>query len=128
MRGNGEQPHIWAIRYNRQAKSDIAAAWRHFAETANVDVAEDWEKELYTEIAKLAQLPARWPVAEEDKLFRENVRRLLYRRTPSGPAYRILFVLRENPDDAPTVTIIHVRHAAQKPVTRKEARKIEVSE
>ena len=80
------------------------------------------------EIAKLAQFPAMWPLAEEDKLFRESVRRMLYRRPPNGSAYRVLFVLRENPDDAPTVTIIHVRHAAQKPMTRKEAREIEAAE
>ena len=53
---------------------------------------------------------------------------MLYRRTAGGPAYRVLFVLRENSDDAPTVTIIHVRHAAHKPMTRKEAREIEASE
>ena len=128
MRGNGEQPFVWAIRFNRRAKSDIAAAWRHFAESASVNIADAWEKELYAEIAKLAQLPTRWPLAEEDKLFRESVRRMLYRRTAGGPAYRVLFVLRENPDDAPTVVIIHIRHAAQKPMTRKEAREIEASE
>ena len=128
MRGNDDQPFVWAIRFNRRVKSDIAAAWRHFAESASVDIADAWERELYAEVAKLARFPAMWPVAEEDKLFRENVRRMLYRRTAGGPAYRVLFVLRENPDDAPTVAIIHVRHSAQKPMTRKEAREIEASE
>ncbi len=128
MRGNDEQHPIWAIRFNRRARSDIAAAWRHFAGTAGEETADTWQQGLDAEIAKLAQFPASRPLAEEDKLFRESVRRMLYRRTPSGPAYRVLFVLRENPDDAPTVTIIHIRHDAQKPITRKEAREIESSE
>ena len=128
MRGNGEQLVTWAIRTTTRARSDIAAAWRHFAGTASEETADAWRQGLDLEIAKLAQFPAMWPVAEEDKLFRESIRRMLYRRTPSGPAYRVLFVLRQNPDDAPTVTIIHVRHAAQKPMTRKEAREIESSE
>ncbi len=128
MRDKREEPAAWVIRMTRRANSDKLAAWIHFAETANVEIADAWRQGLDAEIAKLAQFPAMWPLAEEDKLFRESVRRMLYRRTPSGPAYRVLFVLRENPDDAPTVTIIHVRHAAQKPMTRKEAREIETSE
>ncbi len=128
MRQDAEPPVVWAIRPTARADTEILAASIYVAENAGVETASAWLKGLKEEIAKLAQLPMRWPVAEEDKLFRENVRRLLYRRTPSGPAYRVLFTLRENPDDAPTVTIIHVCHAAQKPMTRKEAKEIEASE
>ena len=128
MRQDEEQPQIWAIRQTIRADTDILAASVYIAENAGVETARTWMSGLKAQIAKLAQLPTRWPVAEEDKLFRESVRRMLYRRTASGPAYRVLFVLRENPDDAPTVTVIHVRHAAQKPMTRKEAREIEASE
>ncbi len=128
MASDNEPPAAWVIRSTKRARSDMEAAEERLAAFAGEDVAEAWSEGLNTEIAKLAQLPMRWPLAEEDKLFRESVRRMLYRRTPSGPAYRALFVLRENPDDAPTVTIIHLRHAAQKPMTRKEAREIEESE
>lgn len=119
---------VWAIRLTKRARADAEAAEERIAEIAGEDIAEAWGKGLETETAKLAELPTRWPIAEEDKLFRESVRRMLYRRTPSGPVYRILFVLRESPDDAPTVAIIHIRHAAQKPMTRKEARGIEAAE
>ena len=125
MRQEAEPPQIWAIRQTTRADIDVLAASVYIAETAGVEIARDWLEGLKAEIAKLAQLPTRWPLAEEDKLFRESVRRMLYRRTAGGPAYRVLFVLRENPDDAPTVVIIHIRHAAQKPMTRKEAREIE---
>ena len=128
MRQDAEQPVIWAIRPTARADAEIVAASAYFAKSAGIETGRAWLKGIKEEIAKLAQLPTRWPVAEEDKLFREQVRRMLYRRTPGGPAHRILFVLRENPDDAPTVTIIPVRHAAQKPMTRKEAKEIEASE
>lgn len=128
MASSDEQPTIWAIRFTRRARTDMEAAEDRLAEFIGEDKAEEWVAGLESETGKLAQFPARWPIAEEDKLFWESVRRMLYRRIPSGPAYRVLFVLRENPDDAPTVTIMHVRHAAQKPMTRKEAREIESSE
>ena len=123
-----EPSQVWAIRTTKRARSDMEAAEERLVLLADEEQAEAWSKGLNIEIAKLAQIPTRWPAAEEDKLFRETVRRMLYRRTAGGPAYRVLFVLRENTDDAPTVIIIHVRHAAQKPMTRKEAREIEASE
>ncbi len=125
---DNDPPIIWAIRTTKRARSDMEAAEERLADLADEEIAEAWSEGLNTEIAKLAQIPTCWPLAEEDKLFRESVRRMLYRRTAGGPAYRVLFVLRENPDDAPAVTIIHVRHATQKPMTRKEAREIEASE
>ena len=128
MRQDSDQPLIWALRLTSRAKADSAAALDYFTQKEGIEIARAWKKGFDTEIAKLAQIPTRWPLAEEDKLFRENVRRMLYRRSSGGPAYRVLFVLREHPDDAPAVTIIHVRHAAQKPMPRKEARKIESSE
>ena len=128
MRQDAEPPQIWAIRQTVRADTDLLAASVDIAEIAGIEIARAWVNGLKAETAKLAQLPTRWPIAEEDKLFRKSVRRMLYRRTAGGPAYRVLFVLRENPDDAPTVVIIHVRHAAQKPMTRKEAREIEASE
>ncbi len=128
MQQDADPTKIWAIRPTARADAEILAAAAYFAQTADTEIARAWLRGIKAEIAKLAQFPARWPVAEEDKLFREEVRRMLYRRTAGGPAYRVLFVLRENPDDAPTVTVIHVRHAAQKPMARKEAKEIEASE
>lgn len=128
MAFNDEPPISWIIRSTKRARGDMEAAEERLAALAGEEIAEAWTEGLESEIAKLAQLPTRWPIAEEDKLFRESVRRMLYRRTPSGPAYRILFVMRESSDDAPTVTIIHVRHSSQKPMTRKEAREIEAAE
>ncbi len=125
---DGDEPQRWSIRLSRRADDELEAARQHFERTAGEKVAEEWQAGLRAEIAKLAQFPARLPVAPEDKLFTETVHVLLYRRTARGSAYRIFFVLRKPEQEAPTVGIIHVRHAAQKPMTRKEAREIEASE
>ncbi len=123
-----DRPMIWAIRFTSRADADIIAAADFFADNAGIEIARTWMQGLNAEVAKLAQFPTLWPVAEEAQLFRENIRRMLYRRTRRGPAYRVLFVMRQNPDDAPTVAIIHVRHAAQAPMTQEEAWEIEGSE
>lgn len=127
--GFGEEHLVkWSIRLSKRADSEITAARQHFTRTAGEDVAEEWQEGLKNEIAKLAQYPARLPVASEDKFFTETIRVLLYRRTTRGPAYHVFFFLKETDQDAPMVVIVHVRHAARKPMTRKEAREIEVSE
>jgi len=128
MADDTEQPTIWAIRFTNRARADVLAAEDYFVERADAEIAQAWSAGLVEETAKLARYPTIWPLAEEDRLFKQTVHRMLYRRTRTGPAYRVLFVLRQSPDDAPTVGIIHVRHAAQAPMTQQEAREIEASE
>ena len=114
-----DQPTRWAIRLSKRADNEITAARQRFTRTAGEEIAEEWQDGLKSEIAKLSQFPARLPVAPEDKLFKETIYVLLYRRTTRGPAYRVFFFLREAQEEVPTVAIVHVRHAAQKPMTRK---------
>ena len=128
MASSNEQAKIWAVRFTKRARADMEAAEDRLAELVGEDKAEAWATGLEDEAGKLAQFPTIWQIAEEDKLFKESIRRMLYRRTRSGPAYRVLFVLRENPDDAPTVAVLHVRHSAQAPMTQQEAWEIENSE
>jgi plasmid stabilization system protein ParE len=128
MASSAEQPVVWAIRFTDRASDDIQAAEDYLVETAGDDIAKAWSRGLIVEVAKLARFPTIWPAAEEDKLFKQSVRRMLHRRTKRGPACRVLFVLRQSPDDAPTVGTIHVRHSARAPVTQQEAWKIEASE
>lgn len=123
-----EQPIIWAIRFTNRARADILAAEDYFVGKATDEIAKAWSAGLIAEAAKLARHPTIWPIAEEDKLFRQTVHRMLYCRTRTGPAYRVLFVLRRSPDDAPTVGIIHIRHAARASMTQQEAWEIESTE
>jgi hypothetical protein len=53
---------------------------------------------------------------------------MVYRRPGSSPnsvAYLVLFTVEDNTPDGPRVTILHVRHAARKPLSRAEARAIQ---
>lgn len=127
MTEGDDQPVVWAIRYTQWAIRDISAAWTHFAETVDVDRADAWETGLKAEIAKLAQFPQRFSTGEDDGNFTIPVRRMTYRRTRRGPACFVYFTLRTNADDAPTLLIMHLRHAAKAPLTRREARDIEAS-
>lgn len=128
MAEDTEQPTIWAIRFANRARADVLEAEDYFVEKADAEIARAWSAGLVEETAKLARYPSIWPLAEENSLFKETVHRMLYRRTRTGPAYRVLFVLRQSPDDAPTVGIIHVRRAARAPMTQQEAWEIESSE
>lgn len=118
----------WAIRLTRLARADIAAAWMHFSQSSSEEVADAWQEGLETEITRLSLFPTSLPVAEENAFFFKTTYRLLYRRTRRGPAYQIFFILQTSPDDAPTVRVMHIRHAARAPMTRLKAREIESSE
>ena len=125
---SSEQPLIWAIRFTERAREEILVAEDYLLATAGAGAAVEWSSGLIVEAGKLAQYPTIWPVAEEDSLFRQTVRRLLYRPSRRSQTYRVLFVLRQTPEDAPTVSIIHVRHSAQAAMTASEAREIEEAE
>lgn len=74
----------------------------------------------------LSTNPRRFPVAEQEShLFGLNLRRMLYRQTVgSRAAYHVLYTITEEGEDGPLVKVIHIRHAAQKPLNRREARRI----
>lgn len=123
-----DTPVVWAIRLTERAQADLAEAWRYIAGTAGEEIADAWETGLKSELSTLARLPERTPVAKESRYFSQTVHKFLYRRTPRGPAYFILFTLETTPEDPPTIRVKHIRHGARAPITRKEAREIEASE
>lgn len=128
MRQDDEAPRRYALRIQPQAERDIDAHTVRMAELAGADVARAWHRHLFETIATLAENPKRNPLVSEAGRFRREVRQHLYRRTPDGPAWRILFIVTEDAEDAPTVNIIHIRHGAQRPITRAEARRLEQGE
>ena len=120
---------VFAVRIGERALRDIDAAYVRFAEIASEAIAHEWRVSLLDAIGGLATLPRRFPVASET--FRQETRQMLYRRAHHSAAYRVLFGMRgEQADaqDAPTDVILHVRHAASRPLTRKEIREIEAQE
>jgi plasmid stabilization system protein ParE len=99
------------------------------AQTAGEVIADTWQEGLENAVASLAQLPGRCPVAQEAALFGlPPIRQLLYRRTRTGPAYRVLFRMHEEPDEMPFVRVIAVRHGAQAPMTEDDASSIQNEE
>ena len=121
----------WSTPYvfQERAVRDINIAYVRFAELTTPDIADAWRNGLKEAIAGLATNPRRYPLVPER--FRRKVRHIVYRRQGSKTAYRILFTItgeEEASQDAPTVTILHVRHAASRPISRTQAREIEAQE
>jgi len=117
---------VYAVRLSVQAQQDVTNAAFRLAElTQNPVLAEQWAEGLYIEVGKLATNPRGYVVAEhETRRFRRETRQMVYRRSASSVAYRILFAVSKEGADGPTVTILHVRHGGRKPLTREEARQI----
>lgn len=121
-----ERSSAYVLRFQERALRDIDVAFVRLAELSGENIADAWRDGLREAIAGLAQNPRRCPRAPER--FRREVCQLVYRRTPGGPAHRILFTITgEEPGspDAPTVTILHIRHGARRPITGREAGEIE---
>lgn len=128
MESDADELSRWVIRLTEKANANLEAGREHFARTASEEIADLWREGMEAEIAKLSRTPNRFPIAPEDFRFVRTVRHLIYRRMPQSPAYRALFVLLLPLDESPTMLVMNIRHAAQKPMTRKEAREIEASE
>ena len=120
---------IYALRLKERAVRDMDSAYIRFAELVSPEVADQWRDGLQNAIAGLAYNPRRHSLAPEN--FQREVRQIVYRRSGSKVAYRILFTITgelEGSQDAPTVTILHVRHASSRPMTRTQSRQIESEE
>ncbi len=124
-----EELPAYAVRLTERAQRDIDEATLHFAETASEQTAVAWREGFYEAIAALATLPRAHPFAPER--FRGETRQMQYRRAGNSTAYRVLFTIAgEEPNalDAPTAHILHVRHAAARPLTRAHIRAIEAQQ
>lgn len=127
---DGEQrPRVYAVRVSTRAFREINEAMLYLAElTGEESVALRWREGCFAAMQKLASFPQSHPVSPEmSRVGTDDVRRMLYRLTPSGTAYHLYYLIREG-DDSPTVRVVHVRHAARRPLTRAEARTIIASE
>jgi plasmid stabilization system protein ParE len=85
-----------------EAEADKAFLWMSQL------VARQWYQGLLNAIESLSEMPNRCPLARENKSFSQEIRQLLYGRGRNS--YRVLFVVLE---EASTVRILHIRHAAQ---------------
>ena len=124
MSDPNETPQF-VVRIQERAVRDINAAHVRLAELTSRENANLWRTGLTDAIKKLATMPRRFPIAPEP--FADEVRQLVYRREGNRTAHRVLFTVTDQPTDTvptPTVIILHVRHAAARPLTRRQAREI----
>ncbi len=128
MSQDGDETPSFAIRILPHAERDIEAHLVRLADREGAEIGRAWYEGLREAVALLSQNPRRHAVISENQRFRREVRQFLYRRTPQGTAWRVLFTVQVDTEDGPTVSILHVRHAAQRPITRAEARQIESSQ
>ena len=82
----------YAVRLSVQAQQDVINAAFRLAElTQNPVLAEQWAEGLYLEVGRLATNPRGYVVAEhETRRFGRETRQMIYRRSASSVAYRIL--------------------------------------
>lgn len=118
-------PLSYVLRISPRAERDIDAHTVRMAELAGPQIARAGYEGRLSAMSVLSQNPRRHAVISENRRFRCEVRQMLCRRTPSGPAWRVLFMVRDGGEDAPTVNLLHVRHGAQRPISRTEARELE---
>lgn len=131
-----EEPHRrYAVRMlekpTREAEAQVQALaqWNGTEKdptpAESVRLARQWYDALQEALLSLRDFPHRCPLIPERSVFGANeVHQLLFRRAPSAPVWRMLFVIEEEGEDGPTVQVIHLRAGAQRPLTRKTAREI----
>lgn len=119
---------VYAIRFSTGADQEITAAFVRLADiSGSEEIALEWLQGIRAAVVTLATNPQRFQAqAQESRVLGGEVRRLLYRRTNvTSAAHHIYYRVYEDSDDGPLIRILHLRHAARKPMTRKKAREIQ---
>ncbi len=125
---DAEKPITYAVRLSERAKRDIDFVTVYLADTVTERLAVNWRTGLNKAVGTLSLFPHRNAIIAENSLFSFPVRDLLYRRTTNSKAYRVLYRIKEEGEDGPQVTLIHVRLAERPPITAEEAREIEAQQ
>jgi plasmid stabilization system protein ParE len=94
----------YRVELTEPAKLEIAEA-EDWIDAESPAAAERWIEALYDALDGLQTMPARCPLAPENKNHGEEIRQLIYGR------YRVLFTIFPG-----RVLILHVRHGARLPL------------
>lgn len=98
----------WRVVVTEPAHADAALA-RDWIALDSVQAANAWLDGLYAAASTLAYFPRRFRRAPEQKRFGGEVRQMLYH------SHRIIYQI-----NGPTVSILHIRHAARLPLGEME--------
>jgi plasmid stabilization system protein ParE len=100
----------YRVVFTARARADAVRQF-HFLADRSPAAAAKWYTGLEKAITKLAKMPERHPIAEdESEQLGITLRQMLYGRRPG--VFRILFSV-----EGVTVTLHYVRHSAQGPIT-----------
>ncbi|MBN3908771.1 MAG: type II toxin-antitoxin system RelE/ParE family toxin [Nostoc sp. NMS1] len=100
----------YRIEISSVAEFEADSAFLRLSQVISPSRASQWYAELLQAIDSLSQMPKRCPLAPENEYFSQEIRQLLYGRGRNS--YRILFTILDG-QEASTVRILHIRHAAQ---------------
>jgi len=132
-----QPPRAWSVRFTPHATDEALEAAARWAELNAPETSGEerqqralaWYAGMEAAAGTLATNPRRFAVRErESRLLGLQVHALLHRHTAGGGgggAYHAFYQVEDDTPDVPRVTILHVRHAARRPLTRAEAREIQ---
>ena len=98
------------IEISSVAEAEADSAFLLLSRITSPEKARQWYEGLLRAIESLSKMPKRCPLARENQNFSPEIRQLIYGRGRNS--YRILFTIVES-NEAVTVRILHIRHAAQ---------------
>jgi len=98
----------YTVVIESSARTDLDDAYRWMVKNISPESATLWYLDIYGALDSLKNFPARCGLALENQFFKEEIRQLICGK------YRILFEI-----DGETVRVLHVRHAARKPLKPK---------
>ncbi len=101
------------VHITAKALRDVESVLRWFQDQHASATAGRWHSQLMTRIDTLERQPARCRLAAEADELGIELRELLFGKRRG--VYRILFII-----DRRTVNILHIRHAARRPVSQSD--------
>ena len=122
---NEEASITYSLRVGLRARRDLNEAIARIAQLEGDEAGRQFDIAAALALASLATSPRRYAIPPDVTGFAGEVRGVVFRRTEGSAAYRLIYRVAEDPDEGPRVTLLHVRHAAAKPIAKKEAREIE---
>lgn len=129
MSSADEEPISYPIRLTGSARKDIDDAHIRFVTFGGERLADEWKESLFAELQRLGGMAKGYPVTVlESRLLKIEVRAFTFERRRSAVSYRVLYAVVSDEQhelagagDPPFVLLLHVHHAARRPMTRKEA-------
>jgi plasmid stabilization system protein ParE len=113
----------YSVRLTERAIREFQIEVVRLSEIAGDTIALDWDTKMKQAITSLSTFPRIHALAREEEVLEQGVRVLLFRRTPSGPAWRVFYTIEEPPIglDGFVVRVRHIRHGAS-PLTAFDAK------